>query len=75
LGLADLGCTAQEAVMIGDDVRDDVLGAAAAGLHGILVRTGKFRPGDDAQLTSPNTFAVEDFAGAVDAILSIKAED
>lgn len=30
--------------MVGDDLSADVLGAQAAGLKGILVRTGKFRP-------------------------------
>jgi len=35
-----------EVVMIGDDVRGDVGGAQAAGLRGILVRTGKFRESD-----------------------------
>lgn len=43
-GLADLGVGAGETVMIGDDIDSDVRGAQAAGLHGILVRTGKFRP-------------------------------
>lgn len=42
--LADLGCAPQAAVMVGDDVHSDVLGAQAAGLTGVLVRTGKFRP-------------------------------
>lgn len=42
--LADLGCTPREAVMVGDDVTSDVLGAQDAGLVGVLVRTGKFRP-------------------------------
>jgi len=30
--------------MIGDDVVGDVKGAREAGLRGVLVRTGKFRP-------------------------------
>lgn len=30
-------------IMIGDDLESDALGAQAAGLHGVLVRTGKFR--------------------------------
>jgi len=42
--LADLGCEPHAAVMVGDDVHSDVLGAQAAGLTGVLVRTGKFRP-------------------------------
>jgi ribonucleotide monophosphatase NagD (HAD superfamily) len=32
--------------MVGDDVANDVLGAQAAGIRGVLVRTGKFRPSD-----------------------------
>ena len=31
-------------VMVGDDLANDVQAAQALGLHGILVRTGKFRP-------------------------------
>jgi HAD superfamily hydrolase (TIGR01458 family) len=41
-----LGCAAQQAVMIGDDVVGDVQGAQRAGLRGVLVRTGKFRAAD-----------------------------
>jgi phospholysine phosphohistidine inorganic pyrophosphate phosphatase len=41
-----LGCDAEDAVMVGDDIVGDVKGAQAAGLRGILVRTGKFRAED-----------------------------
>jgi HAD superfamily hydrolase (TIGR01458 family) len=41
-----LGVDAARAVMVGDDLVNDVLGAQAAGLTGVLVRTGKFRPED-----------------------------
>ncbi len=41
-----LGVPAERALMVGDDVVTDVLAAQAAGLAGVLVRTGKFRPGD-----------------------------
>ncbi len=41
-----LGTAPSDTVMIGDDIRGDVGGAQAAGLMGILVRTGKFRPRD-----------------------------
>ena len=37
----------KEVIMIGDDVKDDVIGAQAAGMTGILVKTGKYRPGDE----------------------------
>lgn len=30
--------------MIGDDLDNDILGARHAGLRGVLVRTGKYRP-------------------------------
>ena len=36
----------EELLMIGDDLRVDVLGAQRAGLRSALVRTGKFRPSD-----------------------------
>jgi HAD superfamily hydrolase (TIGR01458 family) len=38
---------AHELAMVGDDLRSDVGGAQRAGMHGVLVRTGKFRPGDE----------------------------
>lgn len=44
--LASMGVPAERAAMVGDDVVNDVIGAQTAGLAGVLVRTGKFRPGD-----------------------------
>jgi HAD superfamily hydrolase (TIGR01458 family) len=41
-----LGVPAGEIVMIGDDIQTDVAGAQQAGLKGVLVKTGKFRPSD-----------------------------
>ena len=41
-----LGVPAARAVMVGDDVANDVLGSQAIGMTGVLVRTGKFRPAD-----------------------------
>lgn len=41
-----LGAAPQRAVMIGDDIVGDVQAAQVAGLRGVLVRTGKFRPAD-----------------------------
>ena len=45
--LAMLGVDASRVGMVGDDIVNDVLGAQAAGLTGILVRTGKYRDGDE----------------------------
>jgi HAD superfamily hydrolase (TIGR01458 family) len=44
--LDDLGSPAADAVMVGDDIASDVLGAQDAGITGVLVRTGKFRAAD-----------------------------
>ncbi|MEA2557240.1 MAG: hypothetical protein QOG88_778 [Actinomycetota bacterium] len=41
-----LGLPAGSTAMVGDDIANDVIGAQAAGLTGILVRTGKFRESD-----------------------------
>lgn len=41
-----LGVSADRAVMVGDDVENDVVGAQRAGITGVLVRTGKFLPVD-----------------------------
>ncbi len=47
-GVASLGLEPARCVGVGDDVESDVAGARAAGLRSVLVRTGKFRPGDAA---------------------------
>jgi HAD superfamily hydrolase (TIGR01458 family) len=44
--LRSLGASPGETAVIGDDLESDVAGAQAAGLLGILVRTGKFRAED-----------------------------
>jgi ribonucleotide monophosphatase NagD (HAD superfamily) len=50
MAAARLGLAPGEVLMVGDDVVGDVQGALAAGLAGVLVRTGKYRAGDE-QLT------------------------
>jgi HAD superfamily hydrolase (TIGR01458 family) len=42
-GLRALGVPASAALMVGDDVENDVLAAQAVGMTGVLVRTGKYR--------------------------------
>ena len=51
--LAICGCSAGQAVMIGDDIRGDIGGAQSAGIDGVLVRTGKFRVEDLAGESRP----------------------
>jgi HAD superfamily hydrolase (TIGR01458 family) len=48
-----LGCAANETIMIGDDIRGDIEGAQNAGIHGLLVKTGKFQPADLEQGIKP----------------------
>ncbi|CAN9504854.1 unnamed protein product [Ophioblennius macclurei] len=67
--LSDLGCSATEAVMIGDDARDDVGGAQDAGMLGILVRTGKYREGDENKINPPPHLTCDSFPDAVEHIL------
>ena len=64
-----MGLAPEEVVMIGDDWKVDVEGAMAAGLGGILVRTGKYRPGDEERIGIPGAQACDDLGAAVDLIL------
>lgn len=67
--LAELAVAPHEAVLIGDDLRDDIGGAQAVQIPGILVRTGKFRPADEQQTGIRPALIVDDFSAAVDHIL------
>ena len=44
LAVEDMGISPDRAAMVGDDIISDVGGAQFAGMAGILVRTGKYRP-------------------------------
>ncbi len=59
VALAPLAVPPGEAAVIGDDLESDVGGAQAAGLKGVLVRTGKHRP-DDLERSSVRPDAVLD---------------
>jgi ribonucleotide monophosphatase NagD (HAD superfamily) len=57
-----LGIPQRDALMVGDDLDADILGALAAGIRGVLVRTGKYR--DDTLKRSGVTpdYVVDSFA-------------
>ena len=59
--LSRLAAAADDAWMIGDDARADVGGAQAAGLNGVLVKTGKFRDADLSGEIEPDA-VLESFA-------------
>jgi len=63
--LAQLHGNAEETVMLGDDIRGDIDGAQQAGINGVLVKTGKFRPTDLTQGITP--YAVLDSIAALPA--------
>ena len=67
--LDELGDAPERSVLIGDDLADDIGGAQAAGIPGILVRTGKFRATDEAQPHIRPAAIVDDFAAAVARLL------
>lgn len=68
--LADFGCAAADVVMVGDDAVADVQGALSAGLQAILVKTGKYRAGDEDQIRQPGACAAPDISVAVEWILA-----
>ncbi|XP_060080090.1 haloacid dehalogenase-like hydrolase domain-containing protein 2 [Ylistrum balloti] len=67
--IEEFQCRPEECIMIGDDVRDDIGGAMATGMYGILVKTGKYRDGDENQIDPKPTFTADNFSKAVDHIL------
>lgn len=69
--LASMDCAAEDAVMVGDDAEADVAGALHAGLaSALLVKTGKYRAGDETRFAPPPTATVADLPAAVDWILA-----
>lgn len=54
-----VGCPAGDVVCVGDDVANDVAGAQGVGCRAVLVRTGKYRPGDE-RAAEPGPDAVVD---------------
>ena len=69
--VATMGAAPADVVMIGDDAEADVAGALACGLgQGVLVRTGKYRDGDEARFDPPPSYVAADLEQAVAWILS-----
>ena len=64
----ELGCRPREILMVGDDVYSDVNGALKAGMKAALVRTGKYRPGDEEQICAPGACVCADLAEALEGL-------
>jgi HAD superfamily hydrolase (TIGR01458 family) len=67
--VAALGVPAEGIAMVGDNVTSDVNGAQRAGLRGVLVRTGSFRP-EQLERAEQQPDAVIDSIGDLAALLS-----
>jgi len=70
--LASMGVSPTRAAMVGDDVVNDVLGAQAVGMMGVLVRTGKFRPEDLERAPRYPDRVIESVADLPDLLRSIR---
>ncbi len=64
---ASMGLAPADVLMVGDDAVSDVAGAKGAGCMGVLVRTGKFRPADDAGDPAPD-LVIDSVADLPDAL-------
>lgn len=69
--LASIPCDAGQSVMVGDDAEADVSGALLAGIgSALLVRTGKYRTGDETRFTPAPSATVADLSEAADWIIA-----
>lgn len=66
----EFSCPLGRVTMIGDDARSDVGAALQAGMRGMLVRTGKYRPGDEGLIDHADAVVVADMTEAVERILA-----
>jgi HAD superfamily hydrolase (TIGR01458 family) len=55
-------------LVVGDDVETDVLGATSAGMRAALVRTGKYRPGDEERVPHQGVLVLESLASLPEAL-------
>uniref|UniRef100_A0A4W3HJD6 Phospholysine phosphohistidine inorganic pyrophosphate phosphatase n=1 Tax=Callorhinchus milii TaxID=7868 RepID=A0A4W3HJD6_CALMI len=67
--LTSMGLEPHQAIMIGDDLVNDVGGAQQCGMKGVQVRTGKYRPSDEQHPTVKADGYVDNLAQAVDILL------
>nr|WP_272490840.1 HAD hydrolase-like protein [Mesobacterium pallidum] len=69
-GADSLGSTLSEVAMVGDDTEGDIAGELSAGLGmGILVRSSKYRPGDEGRATPTPPCVADNSEAAVEIIL------
>ena len=57
--LEDISISSEKAIMVGDDLINDIGGAQRTGMKGVLVRTGKFRKSDLSRSDVKPDFIIE----------------
>ncbi|MGX2038794.1 TIGR01458 family HAD-type hydrolase [Methylocaldum sp. MU1018] len=72
IALQDMGLTAREAAIVGDDIDSDIGGGQKAGLTGILVKTGKYRE-SYVSASSIRPDKIIDSVNALPALLGLRA--
>ncbi|XP_019635548.1 PREDICTED: phospholysine phosphohistidine inorganic pyrophosphate phosphatase-like [Branchiostoma belcheri] len=72
--LQDMGVQPQQAMMVGDDVVNDIGGAQSVGMLGLQVRTGKYRPEDEHHPTVHPDGFVDNLKQAVDLLLQHRGQ-
>jgi ribonucleotide monophosphatase NagD (HAD superfamily) len=65
---AEAGVRREEIAMVGDDAEVDVAASVAVGMRGVLVKTGKYREGDEARVR-PAPGGVVASVGDVEGVL------
>lgn len=68
----EAGCSLGEIAMVGDDAEFDASGAVALGMYGLLVRTGKYRVGDEDGVSPAPTAVLDSVADLPDWIASAR---
>lgn len=69
LGVSDQSEIKENCFMVGDCVYDDIESAQKLGIKGILVRTGKYKTGNEDKISSKPFKTVNSFDEAVDVII------
>lgn len=70
MAIASMRLKPHEVLMVGDDIDADIGGAQAAGLHGVLVKTGKYRE-TYTKLSAVRPDATIDSVAALPALLGL----
>jgi ribonucleotide monophosphatase NagD (HAD superfamily) len=58
----ELGLPPERIAVVGDDLESDVAGARAAGMIGVAVRTGKYRPQDEERAREATDVVLDSIA-------------